>query len=125
MIIDTDVLIWDLRGNRKAREAIAGNLPFSISVITWMELVQGMKNKAELRTFLQQMRHWSVTILQLDRDISSRAMFYVEEFFLSHRLELADALIGATAVHHNEPLLTANDRHYRHLPNIQLEKFLP
>lgn len=125
MIIDTDILIWDLRGNRRARETIARSLPFSISVITWMELVQGMQNKAELRTFLRQMRHWSVTILQLDRDISSRAMFYVEEFFLSHRMELADALIGATAVQHNETLLTANDRHYRHLPNIQLEKFVP
>jgi predicted nucleic acid-binding protein len=90
-----------------------------------MELVQGMKNKAELQAFLRQMRHWSVSTLQLDRDISSRAMFYVEEFFLSHRMELADALIGATAVHCNETLLTANDRHYRHLPNIQLEKFFP
>lgn len=125
MIIDTDVLIWDLRGNQRARETIARNVPFSVSVITWMEIIQGMRDKSELRTFLRQMQLWSVTILQIDRDISSRAMFYVEEFFLSHRMELADALIGATAVQNNEILLTGNGRHYRHLPNIQLQKFNP
>ncbi len=123
MIIDTDVIIWYLRGNRKAQKIINNNLPFSISTITYMELVQGMKDKKELQTFLGQMKSWSTSVLHIDEDISVRAMFYVEEFFLSHSMELADALIGATAVRYNDTLLTANTKHYRHIPNIQLKTF--
>lgn len=125
MIIDTDVIIWELRGNLKAQRVILESIPFSISVVTYIELVQGMKNKAELQAFLRQLKRWSVGIIQLDGNISSRAMFYVEEYCLSHSMYLADALIAATVVELNEPLLTANDRHYRHIPRIQLKKFSP
>ena len=48
MIIDTGVLIWYLRGNEKAFKTIENLESFSISVVTYMELVQGMRNKKEL-----------------------------------------------------------------------------
>ena len=48
MLIDTDVLIWYMKGNSKALDEIVKNKNFSISVVTYMELVQGMKNKQEL-----------------------------------------------------------------------------
>lgn len=51
MIIDTDVLIWYLRGNTKAKEIVENNIPFSISVVTYMEIIQGMKNKEEFKLF--------------------------------------------------------------------------
>ena len=41
MIIDTDVMIWFLRGNQKAIDFIMDAMPFSISIVTYMELVQG------------------------------------------------------------------------------------
>jgi hypothetical protein len=125
LIIDTDVLIWELRGNQKAREIIYDNIPFKISVVTYMELVQGMRNKTELVKFIQQLSVWNVETVQLDTDISTRAMIYVEDYFLSNRMELADALIAATCIDRSELLITANDRHYRHIPNIQLKKFNP
>ncbi|MFA5878704.1 MAG: type II toxin-antitoxin system VapC family toxin [Candidatus Margulisiibacteriota bacterium] len=125
MIIDTDVLIWDLRGNQKAKEIIAKSMPFNISVITYMELVQGMQNKQELEKFFRQLKRWAVRIIQIDREISLRAMFYVEEFFLGYSMELADALIAATTVESKDILLTANDKHYKHIPNIQIQKFIP
>ena len=40
MIIDTDVLIWYMKGNEKAYKAIEKVNNFSISVVTYMELVQ-------------------------------------------------------------------------------------
>jgi predicted nucleic acid-binding protein len=123
LIIDTDVLIWYLKGNEKAKKVIVEHLPFDISVVTYMELVQGMRDKAELRLLLRQLQLWSVRILHIDTNISGRAMFYVEELFLSHAVQLADALIAASAVEHGEPLLTANDKHYRHVPNLQLKVF--
>ena len=50
-------------------------------------------------------------------------MFYVEQNFLSHALELADALIGASAISHEIPLLAGNEKHYRMLSGLELLKF--
>jgi len=52
-------------------------------------------------------------------------MFYVEQYFLSHSLQLADALIGATAVVHGLPIYTADDKHYKIIKNIHVRKFRP
>ena len=125
MIIDTDVLIWELRGNTKAQKIIHENMPFSISVVTYIELVQGMKNKEELRKFIKQLSKWNTNILQINPDISTRAMIYVEEYYLSNAMELADALIAATCINGSETLLTANDKHYKHIPNLLIKKFTP
>jgi len=125
LIIDTDVIIWYLKGNKKARELIEKSIPFSISVITYMELIQGMRNKEETRMFLRQMQKWNVDIIQIDKEISSRAMFYVQEYTLSHSMMLADALIAAIVVQTGGTLLTANDRHYKFIPAIDCKKFTP
>ena len=66
-----------------------------------------------------------VLIFYLDHEISARAASYVEEHFLSQSLQLADALIGATAVVHRLPLLTADDRHYRAIGELSVEPFRP
>jgi len=50
MLVDTDVMIWYMRGNRQALRKLSGLERFSVSVITYMELVQGLRNKAELNT---------------------------------------------------------------------------
>ncbi len=123
MIIDTDVLIWHLRGNEKARDIIHKSLPFSVSVVTYIELLQGMRDKREMNGLIKQLSRWNVEIVQISQDISTRAMIYVEQFRHSNSMELADALIAATCVHNSEQLLTGNDKHYRHIPNIQIKKF--
>lgn len=123
MIIDTDVLIWELRGNAKAKEVIHQNIPFSISVVTYIELVQGMRNRQELNKFIKQITKWNTRIIQINNDISTRAMIFIEDFSLSHSMQLADALIAATCISSGEPLLTANEKHYKHIPNLQIIKF--
>lgn len=123
MIIDTDVLIWELRGNAKAKEVIHKNIPFSISVVTYIELVQGMRNRQELNKFTKQLTKWNTRIIQINNDISTRAMIFIEDYSLSHSMQLADALIAATSISSGELLLTANEKHYKHIPNLQIEKF--
>lgn len=125
MIIDTDVLIWYLRGNEKAKKVVETNIPFLISAVTYMELIQGMKNKEEFRIFQKQIQKWNIDIVQIDKEISSRAIFYIQEYSLSHSMMLADALIAATVVQTSEILLTANDRHYKYIPNIECKRFEP
>ncbi len=125
VLVDTDVLIWYLRGNDKAYQTIENFDGFSISVVTYMELVQGMNNKKELTLLRQALRGWNAKVIYLTEEISAKAMFYVEQHFLSHSLELADALIGASAITHGLPLLTGNDKHYKVLKNLDVQKFRP
>ena len=125
MIIDTDILIWYLRGNDKAKKVVEANIPFTISAVTYMELIQGMKNKEEFRIFQKQIQKWNIDIVQIDKEISSRAIFYIQEYSLSHSMMLADALIAATVVQTSEILLTANDKHYKYIPNIECKRFEP
>jgi predicted nucleic acid-binding protein len=125
LIIDTDVIIWELKGNEKAKEIIQRNAPFKISVVTYMEVVQGMRNKKELACFLKQLSNWKVEIIHIDHNISTRAMIFVEEYFLSNSMELGDALIAASCIDNSEIILTCNDKHYKHIPNIQIRKFNP
>ena len=123
MLIDTDVLIWYLRGNEKARKAVDSAEPFFISVITYMELVQGMKNKVELRIFRNALRNWNTKIVNINEEISSKAMFYVEQYFLSNSLEIADALIASTAVVNGFQLLTGNSEHYQVIKELSIKTF--
>ena len=125
MIIDTDVLIWYLRGNKNAGKIVTANIPFKISVINYMELLQGIKDKRELRILQKYLRNWSTEIIQINENISNRAMFFVGDFYLSHSLELADSIIAATALEYHEVLLTANEKHYGFIPNIEINRFLP
>ena len=52
-------------------------------------------------------------------------MFLVEQYYLSHSIQLADALIGATAVINGLSLLTSNTKHYKIIKNIIIKKFHP
>ena len=125
MVIDSDVLIWYIRGNKNASAAVNNNIPFKISVINYMEVIQGMKDKKELKSFQKYLKKWSVGIMQINETISTRAMFLVEDYFLSHFLELGDAIIASTALENQEILLTGNDKHYKFIPNMQIQKFKP
>jgi predicted nucleic acid-binding protein len=93
--------------------------------LTTMELVQGMRNKKELNSLRKSLHAWNTKLLYVSEEISSKAMFYVEEHFLSHPWELADALIGATAVSYGLPILTGNNKHYKIIKDIQVKSFRP
>jgi predicted nucleic acid-binding protein len=123
MLIDTDVLIWYMKGNENAYKAIENSKSFFISVVTYMELVQGMRNKTELNNLRKALLIWNSKILYISEDISVKAMFIIEQHYLSHSIQLADALIGATAISHGLPMLTGNDKHYNILKDLEIKKF--
>ncbi len=123
MLIDTDVLIWYLRGSKKAYNIIEGENSFFLSVVTYIELVQWMRNKKELNCLRRSIRNWKAQVLYISEEISSKAMFYVEQHFLSHSLQLSDALIGATSVAYGLPILTGNYKHYQIIKDIQIKKY--
>ena len=123
-LVDTDVMIWYLRGNEKARKLLH-SIDFCISSITYMELLQGMRNKQELQRFQKMIASWKIKVVYIDEEISAKALFYMEEYFLSHSMELADSLIGATCTKHGLILITANDKHYKILKELDIQIFRP
>ena len=122
-LVDTDVMIWYLRGNEKARDLLH-SLDFCISSITYMELLQGMRNKQELKQFQKMIKSWNIKVVYIDEEISAKALFYMEEYFLSHSMELADSLIGATCTKYGLTLITANDKHYKILKDLDIKGHL-
>ena len=82
-----------------------------------------MRNKEEVRLLRAALREWDAPILPINEEISGKAVAYVEQYFLSHSLRLADALIGATAAVNGLALLTGNQKHYRVLPDLVLQRF--
>jgi len=125
MLIDTDVLIWYMRGNENAANFVGQLDSFSISVVTYIELIQGMRNKQELKELRNAIRDWNVKILYITEEISVKAMFYIERHYLSHSLQLADSMIAATAIVNGMPLCTANNKHYKIISQLDINKFSP
>ncbi len=123
MIFDTDVIIWCLRGRKAAAIAIKAEQDRKLSVISFMELLQGARSKRdqlEIRQFLDDYRF---ELLPISANISQRACVYVEEYALRDGLHVTDALIAATAVEHGEILLSGNHRHYRVVEGLDLKVF--
>ena len=125
MLIDTDVLIWLFRGQPSASKALEKADRIQLSTITYMELVQGMRNKEEFRLLRQTIHERQWDILPLSENISHRATVYIENYALSHGMQLADALIAASAVESGAALMTANTKHYKVIPEIVLSTYRP
>jgi hypothetical protein len=123
VIFDTDVLIWALRGNEKAAQAIDADAGRAVSIVSCMELFQGARDKKELaviRRFLL-----DFTTLPLSENIGYRAGIYMEEYSLKAGLQLADALIAATAVEREETLFSGSARHYLAISELALKPLRP
>jgi predicted nucleic acid-binding protein len=125
MIVDTDVLIWASRGREKAVDVLTRNRGFRISLVTYAEILQGARDRDEVRSFQKALRIWASIVLHINESISQHAMFFVERHALSHTMHLADALIGATALHYGDVLLTGNRKHYEGIPDLEVREFRP
>jgi predicted nucleic acid-binding protein len=125
MIFDTDVLIWCFRGSEKAGKLIEACGDRKISIVTLMELHQGAANKNEQKAIRKFVKELNFTVIPIDENISHRASIYVEEFCLKASMQMADALIAATAAEHGETLSTANQKHYKVVSELAIKVFRP
>jgi predicted nucleic acid-binding protein len=125
MVFDTDVLIWALRGNANAAKAVNIEDVRTVSVVTYMELLAGARDKREVKSIKRFLADMRFRMLPLAENTGHRASIYMEEYCLPLAMGMADALVAAAAVEAGEPLLTANDRHYRAIQELELKRFRP
>lgn len=98
MLIDSGVLVWLTRGHVGAALLLQGLSAWRISTVTYIEMAQGCRDKAELARLKKGLAAHHTEILPITPGISERAAELIDSLALSHGLRLADALIGATAV---------------------------
>ena len=118
MLFDSDVIIWSMRGNHKAQSSLKEDVYRCISTVTYIEVIRGLKTKERMQWWKSLVSELEIKIIPMDETISTKAMFWSEEFALSHSLELADSLIAATADTRGLLLLTSNVKDYKFLPGL-------
>jgi predicted nucleic acid-binding protein len=123
LLVDTDVLIWHLRGYAQAAHRLDRLTPLTLSAMSYLELLQGMRNKEELTAVQKMFALRQANVLPLTAAITQRATELMTTLTLSHGLQAGDALIAATALEHQLPLLTGNAKHFAPIAGLQVEKF--
>ncbi len=124
MIFDTDILIWVQRGNEKAAKLIEKDEDRYLSIHSYMELLQGAKNKTQHKYVKDFISEFEFSILPLTENIGHRALIYVEEYALSSNMRAGDAIIAATAVENNKLLVSSNTKHFKVVKELQLKNFI-
>jgi len=125
MLFDTDVLIWVFRGDRQAADCVDRCEDRFISIVSLMELFQGARDRQEVRMIKDFLRDLGFRTIPLSENIGHRAVIYVEQYALRSGLRVADALVAATSVESNIPLLSGDSRHYRTIAGLDFVAFKP
>lgn len=90
-----------------------------------MELLVGCRDKDEQQTLYDFLDTCGAEILQIHSSISADAAQLMQEYQLSHGLRIADALIAATALQRDLPLITKNQKDFRYIEELTLPSYPP
>jgi hypothetical protein len=117
LLLDTDVLVDYLRGNKEAEAYFEKlNCPIFISAITMAELFAGVKEgkeKAILSHFLK-----AFEVIPVNEKIAEQGGVIKRDYGKSQGVGLADALIAATSEYIGSTLITCNRKHFPMLKKI-------
>ncbi len=125
MLFDTDVLIWALRGSLKAAKEINEDANRFISAVSYMELMQGARNKQEQTLIKRFLNKLDFVVLPITEAVSHRATIFIEECALKSGMQLADALVFATACENSLTLCSANKKHFACIASLDAKVFTP
>ena len=120
IILDTNIIIELFKGNVETEELLKkiDEKEFAISVITSMELYYGAINKRELNKIKKFLK--SFNLLTINEEISKIALDLIEKYSKSHGLDIPDALIAATSLYYEIPLLTYNKKDFKYIEDLRL-----
>jgi predicted nucleic acid-binding protein len=110
-IIDTDVMIDFIRGQKQAVELVVENRKSIIlSAMVVAELMAGYRSNEE-RSKIERLIS-RAKVIPVSAPLASYAGLYLKQYRKSHGLDIADAIIAATADEQNAELKTLNVKHY-------------
>lgn len=119
-LVDTDVLVDVSRKNEAAIDFLDQlDDPWSISIITALELIVGARNKKEVTQIDQLVAVYSA--IPLTTEIGTSSYGLLRQFAKSHGLRVFDSLIAATAIEESLKLLSKNKKHFQMIGHLNLE----
>jgi hypothetical protein len=114
IVIDTDVLVFILRGNesikRRFKELVLQTEGYIfITPIQIAEIYSGLRDKEKIKTehFLE-----SFGVIDIDRRVGEVAGVLMNRYGKSHNVTMGDSLIGAATKINRFKLWTLNKKHY-------------
>ena len=117
-LLDTDVFVDFLRGQRKAVAFVtARSTRIILSSIVVAELyagVRGDREQAALEDLVSLFR-----VVPVSGEIAKTGGLYKRDYGKSHGIGLADAILAATAEAENAELKTLNTKHYPMLKGLR------
>ena len=115
MLLDSNILIYGANGENPDLDAILDRTDLAAASVTRIETLGFYRlsgiERAWLETTFERMK-----VLSLDDAVSARAIALRRE----RRMDLADAIIAATAIVHNLPLVTRNEEDFQHVPGLRV-----
>lgn len=127
-LIDTDIIIFALRGDKTVLAKFEENktIPISISMITYAELVFGAKRSQNEQKNMIRVNHireiypieeLNVGVMEVFADIKTK--MYAKAI----RIEDMDLFIAATAMYNDLTLVTNNTKHFENIPGLKFENW--
>jgi predicted nucleic acid-binding protein len=115
MLLDSNILIYGAQGAHPALDAILDRTDLAAASVTQIETL-GFHRLSIIE------RHWleaafeRMHILRLDEAVTARAILLRQE----RKMGLADAIIAATALVHQLPLVTRNIGDFKQVAGLQI-----
>ena len=121
ILCDTNILIEAYRKNSaviSVLNTIIQNDTIAISDVVRAEILIGARNKNEMQVLSRELEQ--IQCLPIQSEISALSINLLKQYYLSHNLDFHDALIAATAIHHNIKLYTLNIKDFVFIDGINL-----
>ncbi|RKX73898.1 MAG: VapC toxin family PIN domain ribonuclease [Spirochaetes bacterium] len=127
-LIDTDIIIYSLKNDENVKQKFRENqnIPKSISVIIYGELVYGAKKSKHIEKNLAVVYRIAELFPVLDIDRSIMDVFGEIKSNLERKgniIQDMDILIAATALSHNLILVTNNVKHFEKIKDLKIENW--
>ncbi|MDO4222585.1 MAG: type II toxin-antitoxin system VapC family toxin [Acinetobacter sp.] len=111
-LIDTNMIIYHFAGNMVATDFFRANRgKLYISTMTVLEVLSFPASDQDIHHAERFLKDYFVWL-----DISQEIIFLSAKNRRSKKTKSPDAIIGATALHHNLTIVTHNIRDFAHLP---------
>ena len=117
-LLDTNILIEFLKGNKDIAEFIEREQRLFISVISIFELLRGARDKRERKTIKQFAGAFEV--IHLTQEISKEALTIFEGYYPRYGVGILDSLIAASAKDRNLQLITLDRKHFAPIKEVNV-----
>ena len=115
MLLDSNILIYGAKGANPALDAILDRTDLAATSITKIETL-GFHRLSTLEKQWLETAFDRMKILLLEEAVAARAIALRQE----RKMGLADAIIAATALVHEMPLVTRNIVDFKHVGRLRL-----